>query len=248
MCSTNYIFLEWSVSTARQPSLHETRSISNLDQNVVVSPILINSANFTFSRDSSPRDLPLVSTITIMNVTSNLEGTVIRCTGLNSSSVSSVVLMTTIHLYDINVGRLLIRISSAYSYDKLKMLTVNTDFPNTPGVVIRPDMIHFGNENFTLTLEWPQFSGETYSVAIVPEAVYTRFTMSTSVQLVMHMLYNIQYNVTITATLCGNRSTANLIIYYGNAIIQQINKLCGNYSSSMSINYLEHVRVIITRT
>ena len=93
-----------------------------------------------------------------MNVTSNLEGNVIRCTGLNGSSVSSVVLMTII---DINVGRSLIQISSACSYDKLKMFTVNTDFPNTPGVVIRSDMNYFGNNNFTLTLEWPQFSGET---------------------------------------------------------------------------------------
>ena len=102
MCSTNHVFLEWRVSTAWQSSLHATRSISYSDQNVVVSPILMNSANFTFSRDSSPGELPLVSTMTIMNVTSNLEGTVIRCTGLNSSSVSSVALMTTIHVYDLN--------------------------------------------------------------------------------------------------------------------------------------------------
>ena len=79
MCSTNHIFLEWNVSTVRE---YQTRSIPYYDQNVVVLPILINSANFTFSRDSSPRDLPLVSTITIMNVASNLEGTVISCTGL----------------------------------------------------------------------------------------------------------------------------------------------------------------------
>jgi hypothetical protein len=33
---------------------------------------------------------------------------VITCTGLNSSSVSSVVLMTTVHVYDMDVGRSLI--------------------------------------------------------------------------------------------------------------------------------------------
>ena len=93
------------------------------------------------------------------------------------------------------------------------MFTVNTDFPNAPGVIIRPDMIYFGNDSFTVILEWPKFSCETYSVATVPEAVYTSFNMSTSVQLLM--LYNIQYNVSVTATLCGQRSTANLIIYYG---------------------------------
>ena len=68
MCSTNHIFLEWNVSTVRE---NQTRpEVSYSDQNVVVSPMLTNSANFTFSRDSSPRDLPLVSTITIMNVAS----------------------------------------------------------------------------------------------------------------------------------------------------------------------------------
>ena len=105
MCSTNHIFLEWNVSSLGHT---ETRSISNLDQNVVVSPIIMmDSAKFTFSRVSSPRALPLVSTMMILNVTSNLEGTVISCysTGQNSSSVSSVVLMTTVHIYDMDVGR-----------------------------------------------------------------------------------------------------------------------------------------------
>ena len=103
MCSTNQlIFLEWSISSLRQT---ETTSISNLDQNPVVKPILIDSANFIFSRVSSPGVLPLVSTMTIMNITSNLEGAIITCTELNSSSVSSVVLMTVIHVYDMDVGR-----------------------------------------------------------------------------------------------------------------------------------------------
>jgi hypothetical protein len=57
-------------------------------------------------------------------------------------------------------------------------------------------MTHFGADNFTVTLEWSQFSGETYSVTTVPEPVNMSFTMSTNVQLVM--LYNTQlYNVTV---------------------------------------------------
>ena len=112
MCSTNHIFLEWSVSTiSRQP---ETRSISYLDQNVVISPITMNSANFTFLRVSSPMTLPLVSTMKIMNVNSNLEGTMVSCTGRNSS-VSSVVLIKTIHVYDIDAGRLRLVLTRFYS-------------------------------------------------------------------------------------------------------------------------------------
>ena len=64
----------------------------------------MNSADFTFLRVSSPGALPLVTTMIIMNVASNLEGTVISCTGLNSSS-ESTVLMTTVHVYDMDVGR-----------------------------------------------------------------------------------------------------------------------------------------------
>jgi hypothetical protein len=79
---------------------------------------------------------------------------------------------------------------------------------------VRPDTTHFGNDNFTVTLEWSQFSSETYSVATVPESEHVSFTMITSVQLVL--LYNTQYNVTVTATLCGHRNPTNLVIYYGN--------------------------------
>ena len=78
-------------------------------------------------------------------------------------------------------------------------------------------MTKFGNDNITVTLEWSQFSGETYSVATIPEPVNTSFIMSNSVQLVL--LYNTQYNLTVTATLhmCGQRNaTTNLMIYYGN--------------------------------
>ena len=76
-------------------------------------------------------------------------------------------------------------------------------------------MIHFGNYNFSITLEWPQFSGETYRVFTIPEPEHTATITNTSVQLVM--LYNTQYNVNVTATLCGHRNTTNFtMIYHGN--------------------------------
>ena len=111
MCSTNHTFLEWNISSFRET---ETRTIYNLDRNPTIAPIAMNSADFTFSRVSSSGALPLVSTMMIMNVTSNLEGTIITCTGLNSSFVPSVVLMTTIHVYDMDVGMLLTKISNNY--------------------------------------------------------------------------------------------------------------------------------------
>ena len=108
MCSTNHIFLEWNVSSLGQT---ETRSISSLDhQNPTIAPITMNSADFTFSRVSSPMALPLVTTMTIMNITSILEGTLISCSGLNRSSDSTIVLMTTVHVYNMDIGRSQIQI------------------------------------------------------------------------------------------------------------------------------------------
>jgi hypothetical protein len=68
-------------------------------------------------------------------------------------------------------------------------------------------MTHFGADNFTVAVEWFQFSGETYSVTTVPQPVSTSFTGNTGVQLVM--LYDTPYNVTITTMLCGNRNATN---------------------------------------
>ena len=73
-------------------------------------------------------------------------------------------------------------------------------------------MIYIGNDSYTVTLEWPQFSGETYDVVTVPEAVQTRLTGNTSVQLMM--LYDILYSVNVTAILCENRNTTNYTLYY----------------------------------
>ena len=92
-------------------------------------------------------------------------------------------------------------------------------------------MIQFGNDNFTVTLEWSQFSGETYSITTTPEAEHTRFTTNTSVQLVM--FYNILYNVNVTATLCGYRNTTNFTLYYGENGLM--------YTHSMNIKYLNFV-------
>ena len=90
--------------------------------------------------------------------------------------------------------------------------SIDADAPSAPEVVLRTDMTKFGNDNITVTLEWSQFSGETYSVATVPEPVHMSFIMSNSVQLVLR--YNTQYNLTVIATLCGHRNaTTNLMTY-----------------------------------
>ena len=92
--------------------------------------------------------------------------------------------------------------------------SIDADAPSIPEIVLRTDMTNFGNDNVTVTLEWSQHSGETYTVVTVPEAVNVSFITSTSVQLVL--LYNTEYNVTVTATLCGHSNATNFTtIHYG---------------------------------
>jgi hypothetical protein len=92
-------------------------------------------------------------------------------------------------------------------------------------------MTHFGADNFTVTLEWSQFSGETYSVATVPESEHMTYTMNRSIQLAMR--YNTQYNVTVTATLCGHRNAINLMVIINNTHVHA-SKLDSQYFSSIS--------------
>ena len=80
------------------------RSVSSSGEDPIILPIIVNTANITFSRDSPQMTLPLESTMTIENVNNRLEETVITCIGLNSSSVSSAVLMKTMHIIDIDRG------------------------------------------------------------------------------------------------------------------------------------------------
>jgi hypothetical protein len=110
VCSTNHIFLEWCVITTSQPLVSETRSISSSGQSPAILPIRVILTDLEFSRDSPQMTLPLVSTMIIDNVISYLNGTMISCTGLNSSSVSSVALMTMIHVIDINTGMITIKL------------------------------------------------------------------------------------------------------------------------------------------
>jgi hypothetical protein len=113
VCSTNHLFLEWSIATK---SMHEMRSVSSSGRSPSISPIvLLNTASITFSRESLQMALPLVSILTIENVHSNLEGTVITCTGQNSSSVSSVVLMTTVRFFDSDRGMSTIKLAIVLS-------------------------------------------------------------------------------------------------------------------------------------
>ena len=70
-------------------------------------------------------------------------------------------------------------------------------------------------DSVTVILEWVQENGTSYNVSVVPQASI-RFTRSTSIQLTV--LYNVLYNVSIVASLCGQNTTGISVLSYGELV------------------------------
>ena len=72
------------------------------------------------------------------------------------------------------------------------------------------------NNDVTVTLQWPREAGAVYHVNIFPETSYTVFTNAVSHNTIIINLtnsYNIQYNVSIVSSLCGDTTTK--VLNYG---------------------------------
>ena len=68
-------------------------------------------------------------------------------------------------------------------------------------------MTRYETDNILVVLDWTSENGVSYNVTAIPHVAVV-FNASTSVQLALH--YNTQYNVSILATLCGERNA----VYY----------------------------------
>ena len=76
----------------------------------------------------------------------------------------------------------------------------------------------FLRNSITVTLQWPREPGAVYRVNIMPEAPHTELTNHhNNVAVVMNLTisYNIQYNISIVASLCGVTITTTKILKYG---------------------------------
>jgi hypothetical protein len=87
--------------------------------------------------------------------------------------------------------------------------------PDLPEIEMR--VLENGMESIAALLEWsPERPGNTtvYTVVMVPQPKNIAFIESTTVQL--QLSYNTQYNVSITATLCGlSNATTIITLHYG---------------------------------
>ena len=72
----------------------------------------------------------------------------------------------------------------------------------------------FGEDNVTVSLEWAHENGVMYHVDVIPQ-VPIRFLRSSTI-ILLTVLYNMLYNVTVVGSLCGQNSTQSVIeIYLG---------------------------------
>ena len=68
-----------------------------------------------------------------------------------------------------------------------------------------------GNNNVTVTLQWPRESGAVYHINILPQTSYTHLTTSHNTFITnLTVFYNIQYTVSIVSSLCGVTTTKAL--------------------------------------
>ena len=82
------------------------------------------------------------------------------------------------------------------------------------------------NNDVTVTLQWPQEAGTVYRINVLPEISYTVFTNAMSHNIItinLMISYNIQYNVSIVSSLCGDTTTK--VLNYGKLILSWFNAI-----------------------
>lgn len=89
-----------------------------------------------------------------------------------------------------------------------------SEHPSSPHVTIGENL---NSRNVSVVLTWNPEFGVSYDVTIThPEGAIHPVSNTTELTL----LYNIQYNVRVTASLCGlNHVTNNMLIHYGELVI-----------------------------
>ena len=82
----------------------------------------------------------------------------------------------------------------------------------SPIIVIHLESEEFGTEHVTVNLEWIKEDGVDYRVMTIPQVAPIPSKMSMNAQLTLS--YNISYNVSVVATLCGQTSADFIELYY----------------------------------
>ena len=108
ICSTNRSFIEWNITILR-PESGQKESRSKLVSDISpVATLIVYGTVFNIARNSSLRSCPLTSTLSVANVTTDLNGTIVNCTSIEHSTLEKNSLLTTIHIIREDVSELLL--------------------------------------------------------------------------------------------------------------------------------------------
>ena len=86
-CSTNLTYLEWNVTVFQSGTPH-SRTLLVVSTSYFTFPLVVNGHSFGVTRDSASGTLPIISTLTVINATIDLNGTNVYCTEMGSTAVS----------------------------------------------------------------------------------------------------------------------------------------------------------------
>ena len=100
------------------------------------------------------------------------------------------------------------------------MICICTDchieHPVPPDVTIRGNSEFFGPEDYMIILEWTKVDTVSYCISIYPQDFATIMWLPGRTSIQVTVSYNIQYNVSVEATLCGHHNKTTVFeLHYG---------------------------------
>ena len=107
-CNTNLTYLEWNVTIFQSGTPH-SRTLLVFSTSFFTFPLFVNGHSFRVTRDSISGALPIISTLTVVDATVELNGTTIHCTEERSSPTAealSSTLVASIHINTPNLSML----------------------------------------------------------------------------------------------------------------------------------------------
>ena len=107
------------------------------------------------------------------------------------------------------------------------------DSSSPPVIQAKPDSEQFSNNNVTVVIELTNKTRPKapYVVTVVPreeEMQYAQLIIgSEDTEIQLTVLYNVQYNVSVTAIICGHRheSSNKIALHYGEDIHDRLHKI-----------------------
>ena len=103
MCSTNWSFIEWNITVVQSRLQSRTKLVSDISP---LPMLIVNGIIFSITRNSSLRSHRWTSTLSVANVTADLNGTIVKCTAIEHSTLEIDSLLTTVLIIRADISEL----------------------------------------------------------------------------------------------------------------------------------------------